>query len=135
MSIFSRTLIAATFTAILATPAAAGMGDLAPGGGFKIYKAQLGITGGDNGNCPVHKTMKGWVYMSHQATVEVMVFRKGKTIPAPVPITSVKAPNGQYVATFTQQMVFFSPDHSEYRMLVGGGSGVASNWVPLTITC
>jgi hypothetical protein len=135
MSILARTLIAATLTAMFAAPASAGMGDLAPGGGFKIYKAQLGITGDNGPGCPVHKTMKGWVYMSHPATVEVMVFRKGKTIPAPVPITSVKAPNGQYVATFTQEMLFFSPTHSEYRMLVGGGGGVASNWVPLTITC
>jgi hypothetical protein len=135
MSIFSRILIAATFAAIIATPAAAGMGDLAPGGGFKIYKAQLGITGDNGPGCPAHKTMMGWVYMSHPATVEVMVFRKGKSIPSPVPITSVKAPNGQYVATYTAQMLFDVSGHWEYRMLVGGGSGVASNWVPLTITC
>lgn len=135
MSFVTRTLIAAALAAAIASPAAAGLGDLAPGGGFKIYKAQLGITGGDGSNCPVHKTLKGWVYMSHKATVQIMVFAKGKTIPAPVSVTSVKAANGQYVATISQQMVFFSPIHSEYRMLVGGGSGVASNWVPVTITC
>jgi hypothetical protein len=135
MSILARTLFTAVLAALLAAPAIAAPGNLAPGGGFKIYKAQLGITGDDGSACPAHKTLMGWVYMSHQATVDVMVFRKGKTIPSPVPITSVKASNGQYVATFTQQMLFFSPDHSEYRMLVGGGSGVASNWVTVDITC
>ena len=135
MSFLTRTLLTAAVATLLAAPTLAAPGNLAPGGGFKIYKAQLGITGDDGSNCPAHKTLMGWVYMSHPATVDVMVFRKGKTIPAPVPITSVKASNGQYVATITQQMLFFSPTHSEYRMLVGGGSGVASNWVPVNITC
>ena len=135
MSFVTRTLIAAALAAGLASPAAAGLNDLAPGGGFKIHKAQLAIKGPAGPGCPAEASLKGWVYMSHQATVQVMILRKGKSVGLPVSITSQKASNGQYVATITQQMSFSSPGNWDYRMLVGGGSGTASNWVPLAISC
>ena len=116
-------------------PAAAAPGDLAPGTGFKIYKAQLAIKGDKGPGCPVHKTMMGWVYMSHKATVQIMIVKQGDNPRNPVSITSVKAPNGQYVATYTEQMLIDNPANWKYRMLVGGGQGVVSNWAPLVVNC
>jgi hypothetical protein len=123
--------------ALSARPAVAAPGDLAPGGGFKIHKAQLAIKNQDGvaPGCHAHKTMMGWVYMSHKATIQIMIVKQGDNPRNPVSITSVKAPNGQYVATYTEQMLIDNPANWKYRMLVGGGQGVVSNWAPLVVKC
>jgi hypothetical protein len=135
---FASTAAILMTAAVLTTgPAAAAPGDLAPGTGFKIHKAQLAIKNQDGvpPGCPARKTMMGWVYMSHKATVQIMIVKQGDNPRNPVSITSVKAPNGQYVATYTEQMHIDTVVNAKYRILVGGGQGVVSNWAPLVVNC
>jgi hypothetical protein len=136
-SIASAAALLVTAAILSAGTAAAAPGDLAPGTGFKIYKAQLGIKNQDGvpPGCPAHKTMMGWVYMSHKATIQVMLVKQGDNPQTPVSITSVKASNGQYVATYTMQMHIDTVVNTKYRLLVGGGQGVVSNWAPLVVNC
>src|SRR5689334_7171719 len=92
-NIASVAAIAMTAAALCAGPASAGPGDLAPGGGgLKIYKAQLAIKNQDGvaAGCPAHKTMMGWVTMSHKATIQIMIVKQGDNPRHPVSITSVK---------------------------------------------
>jgi hypothetical protein len=136
-NIASTAAVAIIAAALSAGPAAAGPGDLAPGGGFKIFKAQLAIKNRDGipPGCPAQKTMMGWVTMSHKATIQVMIVAQGGNPRLPVSITSVKTPNGQYLATYTEQMHIDTTVNRKYRMLVGGGQGVVSNWAPLVVNC
>ena len=136
-SIASTAAILMTAVVLSAGSAAAAPGDLAPGTGFKIHKAQLAIKNRDGipPGCPARKTMMGWVYMSHKATVQIMIVKQGDNPRNPVSITSVKAPNGQYVATYTEQMHIDTVVNAKYRMLVGGGQGIVSNWAPLIVNC
>jgi hypothetical protein len=39
------------------------------------------------------------------------------------------------VATYSNNFVVNTPVHEKYRMIVGGGSGMGSNWVPLNVDC
>jgi hypothetical protein len=136
-NIASAAAILMTAAALTAGPAAAAPGDLAPGTGFKIHKAQLAIKNKDGvpPGCPAQKTMMGWVYMSHPATIQIMLVKQGDNPQNPKSITSVKASNGQYVATYAMQMHIDTVVNTKYRMLVGGGQGVVSNWAPLVVNC
>ena len=64
-----------------------------------------------------------------------MIARKGQGVGQPFTIQAKKAANGQYMATFTRKVQILGPIDALYRLLVGGGDGVASNWVPLKATC
>jgi hypothetical protein len=135
MSILIRALIAATLAAAVAAPAAA-MDQFQSGGKkFKIHKVQLGIAPA-GGGCPMAVNVQGWVYMTHPTTIEVMMAKEGQGIVGgPYSIKSVKASNGQYLATYTNQFTVNATIHAKYRLLVGGGSGMGSNWVPLDVDC
>jgi hypothetical protein len=137
MSILTHILIAAALVTAAAGPAAA-MDQFQSGGKkFKIHKVQLGIapTGGA-GCAPIPFKTTGWVYMTHPTTVEVMIVKEGQgVVGGPYSIKSVKAANGQYVATYSNNFVVNTPVHEKYRMIVGGGSGMGSNWVPLNVDC
>jgi hypothetical protein len=136
MPIFARMLVAATLVAAVAGPAAATMGDFQSGGKkFKILSAQLGIKPAGAG-CPTNVNVKGWVYMTHPTTIQVMLAKQGQgVVGGPYSITSVKASNGQYLATYSNHFVVNASVNTKYRLLVGGGSGTVSNWVPLKVTC
>lgn len=138
MSRITRTLIAAALVGAAAVPAAApavAMNELGSGGkAFKIHNVQLGIK--PPAACPGVASVQGWVYMTHPTTVEIMIAKKGQGVVAgPISITSVKASNGQFVATYSNQFNVNASVAGEYRMLVGGGSGKGSNWVPLNVAC
>jgi len=135
MSILARISIAAALAVAIVTPAAA-IDGFQSGGGFKIYKVQLGIKPPNNPGCPAAATVQGWVYVSHPTKVQIMVAREGQGIVGgPVEIQSKKASNGQYLAQFAQQININTSIDTKYRLLVGGGSGAGSNWVPLKVTC
>lgn len=137
MSILTRTLIAAALATAVAGPAAAMDQFQAGGKKFKIHKVQLGIAPVGGGGCaPIDYKMTGWVFMTHPTTVEVMIVKEGQgVIGGPYSIASVKAANGQYVATYNNNFVVNTPFHGKYRMVVGGGSGMGSNWVPVDVNC
>lgn len=136
MSILSRILIAVAIASAFAGPASATMGDFQSGGKkFEIHKVQLGIAPA-GGGCPMVVNVQGWVYMTHPTTIEVMMAKEGQgVVGGPYSIKSVKASNGQYVATYTNQFTVNATVHAKYRMIVGGGSGKGSNWVPLDVDC
>jgi hypothetical protein len=137
MSIFARLMIAAALFTMAAAPASAGgMDVLAPGiGTGKIIKAQLGIKGPTTNICPNEATTTGWVFTDFPGKVQVMIARKGQGVGAPFTIQAKKAANGQYMATFSRKVPIMAPINAEYRLLVSGGSGVMSNWVPLKASC
>jgi len=101
----------------------------------KVLKAQLGIKGPKTNLCPNEATTSGWVFTNYAGPVQVMIARKGQAVGAPFTIQAKKAANGQYMASFTRKTPIIAPTNAEYRLLVGGGSGVVSNWVPLKANC
>ena len=137
MSIFARLIVAAALVGTIVAPAAAGPFDqLAPGiGAGKVLKAQLGIKGPTTTICPNEATTSGWVFTNYPGNVQVMIARKGQGVGAPFVIQAKKAANGQYMATFSRKVPIVAPIDAEYRLLVGGGDGVKSNWVPLKASC
>lgn len=136
MSILTRALIATTLVTALASPAAA-MGEFQSGGKkFKIHKVQLGIAPVSGGGCaPIDFKVNGWVFMTHPTTVEVMIVNGSGQVSGPYSITSVKAGNGQYMATYSSQFTVNAPVTQKYRMVVGGGSAEGSPWVTVNVPC
>jgi len=111
---------------------------LVPGivaGPKKVLKVDLGIKGPKTNLCPNEATVTGWVFTNYPGKVQVMLARKGQGVGQPFMIEAKKAANGQYMASFTRAVPINAPVKAEYRLLVGGGSGVASNWVPLSANC
>jgi hypothetical protein len=133
----SRILLAAAASSFLASAASAGPGDLVAGGNgpATVLKAQLGIKGPKTAACPNEATAMGWVYTNYAGMVQVMIARKGQGIGAPIMIEAKPAANGQYVAVYSKTFPINGPLDAEYRLLVGGGQGVVSNWAPLKASC
>jgi hypothetical protein len=65
----------------------------------------------------------------------VMIAREGQSVGAPITLQTVPASNGQYVGTYTRKIAITAPIDARYRLLVGGGSGMTSNWVRLRASC
>lgn len=103
--------------------------------GHKVFKAQLGIQGPKTKLCPNEAKVTGWVYTNYPGKVTVMFARKGQGVGQPIQLQTQKAPNGQYVAIYSRTIDILNPINAEYRLLVGGGSGVVSSWVPLKASC
>lgn len=137
MSTIARTLLALFATSFVATSALAGPGDFQVGGNGpnKVLKAQYGIKGPKTTTCPTTAETQGWVFTNYAGPVQVMIARKGQGVGAPFTIQAKKAANGQYMATFKRTVNIIGPIDAEYRLLVGGGDGVVSNWVPLKASC
>ena len=142
MSILTRSLLAATLTGALFAPVAASAGpDFAspqlppPPVPKVVYSAELGIQGPKTAVCPAEAKVAGWVFTNYAGPVQVMIARKGQGVGAPFTITAKKAAGGRYMATYTKTFPIVAAIDAEYRLLVGGGSGVASNWVPLKASC
>lgn len=137
MSRIISTIAAIAVSAFATTAALAGPGDFQAGGNGpnKVLKAQLGIKGPKTNVCPNQFTTMGWVFTNYAGPVQVMIARKGQGVGAPFTIQAKKAANGQYMASFTRKGQIIAPINAEYRLLVGGGDGVVSNWVPLKASC
>jgi hypothetical protein len=133
----SRILLAVAASSFLASAAYAGPGDFVSGGNgpLKVLKAQLGIKGPKTAACPNEASVTGWVYTDEPGMVQVMIARKGQGVGAPVMIEAKPAANGQYMAVYSKTVPIHAPVDAEYRLLVGGGQGVTSNWVPLKASC
>lgn len=133
----SRILLAVAASSFLATVAYAGPGDFVSGGNgpAKVLKAQLGIKGPKTTVCPNEATVTGWVFTNYPGMVQVMIARKGQGVGAPVMIEAKPAANGQYMAVYSRKVPIHAAVDAEYRLLVGGGSGVVSNWAPLKASC
>lgn len=133
----SRILLALVALGFLATSAHAGLGDFAPGGNgpAKVLKAQLGIKGPTTTACPNEATVTGWVFTNYPGMVQVMIARKGQGIGAPVMIEARPAANGQFMAVYSKTVPIHAAVDAEYRLLVGGGQGVVSNWARLKASC
>lgn len=132
------TVLLAATTALSVAPAMAQQAnqDLAPGGGGgNVLRAQLAIQGPATTVCPNQATMSGWVFTDFAGKVSIMIARKGQGVGAPFIINAVPAANGQHMATFTRAFPIITAIDTEYRLLVGGGDGVVSNWAPLKATC
>ena len=133
----SRILLALVASGFLATSAHAGPGDFLSGGNGpdKVLKAQLDIKGPKTAACPNEATVTGWVFTNYPGMVQVMVARKGQGVGAPVMIEAKPAANGQYMAVYSRKVAISGPIDAEYRLLVGGGAGIVSNWAPLKASC
>jgi hypothetical protein len=130
-----RSLLAAVVAISVATPAFGQFG-LAPGvGAGKVLSAQFGIQGPTTTVCPTQARATGWVFTNYLGNVTIMIARRGQAVGAPITIKTVPAANGQYMATYTQTIPITAPIDAEYRLLVGGGSGITSNWVRLRASC
>lgn len=136
---YRTALAAAALSMTLAAPQAmaqAAGNDLAPGvGAGKVLRAQLGIKGPTTTQCPNEATVMGWVFTDYAGKVQVMIARKGQGVGTPFQIQTVPAANGQHMASFQRKLNIVQPIDTEYRLLVGGGDGVVSNWVPLKASC
>jgi hypothetical protein len=137
MSLFSRTFLALVASSFVASAALAGPGDFQVGGNGpnKVLKAQLGIQGPATNTCPNEAKVTGWVFTNYAGKVQIMIARKGQGVGQPITLDTKKAANGQYVATYSKTVPILTPVDAEYRILVGGGSGIMSNWVPLKAKC
>ena len=125
-------------TMVPVAPAAADNADreLGPGlGAGKVLYAQLGIKGPTTGMCPNEATATGWVFTDYPGDVTIMIARKGRGVGAPITLPTTPAGNGRHLATYSRKIAILGPIDAEYRLLVGGGSGVASDWVRLSVTC
>lgn len=131
----TRTLLALFASTFVASAALAGNFQAGGDGPDKVLKAQLGIKGPKTNVCPTEATTSGWVFTNYEGPVQVMIARKGQGVGAPFTIHAKKAANGQYMASFTRKVPITGPIDAEYRLLVGGGDGIASNWVPLKASC
>ena len=134
---FSRLLTAALLGGTLMSAAAALPNDFQNGGNGpnEVVSAQLGIDGPSTNSCPATATLTAWVIQTDPGEVQMMFVRKGQGVGQPVMVDTVKMADGRYLATYSQEMQIHAPIDAEYRLLVGGGSGMASNWVPLRATC
>lgn len=134
---FTRIGLALLASGMFATAAVAQVGDLQAGGDGpdKVLRAQLGIKGPATTVCPNEATVTGWVFTNYAGPVQVMVARRGQGVGSPMVIQAKPAANGEFMATYSQKIQIVAPINAEYRLLVGGGSGVMSNWVPLKATC
>jgi len=137
MSFLTRTLLAAAASSFVASAALAQPFDLQGGGNGpdKVLSAQLGIKGPKTNVCPNEATVMGWVETNYAGPVQIMIARKGQGVGAPVVIQAKAAPGGRYMATYSKKVTIHAPIDAEYRLLVGGGSGIVSNWVPLKASC
>ncbi len=110
--------------------------NLAPGPGpGKVLSVQFGIKSPTTNVCPNEATATAWVYTNYLGAVTIMIARKGQAVGAPISLQTQPAANGQYLATLTRKITIVAPIDAEYRVLVGGGSGMTSNWVKLTASC
>ncbi|MCP4381290.1 MAG: hypothetical protein GY798_07710, partial [Hyphomicrobiales bacterium] len=100
-----------------------------------VIKAQLAIKGPKNAVCPNEATISGWVFTNYAGPVQVMIARKAQGVGQPMMIDAKPATNGQFMASFTRTLPIVAAINVEYRLLVGGGGGVVSNWVPLKASC
>lgn len=134
---FARISLALIASGLFATAAVAQVGDLQAGGDGPdtVLRAQLGIKGPTTTVCPNEATVTGWVFTNYAGPVQVMIARRGQGVGTPVTIQTKPAANGEYMATYSRKIQIVAPIDAEYRLLVGGGGGVASNWVPLKATC
>jgi len=140
MSIFSRTILALAGVGLLATGAMAGPNDFKAGGNGPtppktVLKAQLAIKGPTTTVCPNQAKVSGWVFTNYAGPVQVMIARKGQGVGQPMTVQAKPAANGQFMASFSNTIQIVTAIDAEYRLLVGGGSGVTSNWVPLKASC
>lgn len=137
MSMLTRTVIALAATSFVATAALAQPLDLQAGGNGpdKVLSATLGIKGPKTNVCPNEATVMGWVETNYAGPVQIMIARKGQGVGAPVVIQAKAAPGGRYMATYSKKVTIHTAIDAEYRLLVGGGAGVVSNWVPLKASC
>jgi hypothetical protein len=101
----------------------------------KVLKADFGIKGPATATCPNEATTQGWVFTNYEGPVQVMIARQGQGVGQPFTIQAKKAANGQYMASFTRKVPITGPIDAKYRLLVGGGDGVVSSWVPLKASC
>lgn len=101
----------------------------------KVLKAQLGIKGPASKACPAQATISGWVFTNYAGPVQVMIARKAQGVGQPMTIEAKPAAGGQFVASFSKVLPIVTAIDAEYRLLVGGGSAVTSNWVPLKASC
>jgi len=134
----SRLTAFALATLVAVAPAAAqnAAQDLAPGvGAGKVLRAQLAIKSPTTTQCPTTAKMTGWVFTDFAGKVQVMIARKGQSVGTPFQVSTVPAANGQHMATFNRNIQIVNPIDAEYRILVGGGAGVVSNWAPLKASC
>jgi hypothetical protein len=137
MSFVPRTVLSLLAAGAFATGASAQIEDLQSGGDGPdtVLRAQLGIKGPTTNTCPNEATVTGWVFTNYAGPVQVMIARRGQGVGQPVMIEAKPAANGEYMATYSRTFPITGPVDAEYRLLVGGGSGVMSNWAPLKATC
>ena len=100
-----------------------------------VIKAQLAIKGPKTAVCPNEATISGWVFTNYAGPVQVMIARKAQGVGQPMMIDAKPAANGQFMASFTRTLPIVAAINVEYRLMVGGGGGVVSNWVPLKASC
>lgn len=137
MRLVPQAILSLIATGVLVTGALAQSNDLQSGGNGPdtVYRAQLGIKGPSTNTCPNQAKVTGWVFTNYAGPVQVMIARRGQGVGHPVTIQAVPAANGQFMATYSQTVQIVAPMDAEYRLLVGGGSGVVSNWAPLKASC
>jgi hypothetical protein len=79
--------------------------------------------------------MTAWVFTNYPGKVNIMIARQAGGVAGPITVPLKKAANGQYLATYSTQVPIDQSVDTAYRVLVGGGQAVTSNWVPLKYEC
>ncbi|WP_417409448.1 hypothetical protein [Hoeflea sp.] len=131
-----KTTIILTAVAIaISAPAFAGQKLAAPQEGPMIVKsAQFAIKSPASNACPAPAKSTGWIFTSKPGPVSYMIVRKGGAVAGPFKAEAVKAASGA-MATISRSFEVTSAIDAEYRILVAGSGGVASNWAPLKASC
>lgn len=110
--------------------------DLQAGGEPKprVTHIQLGIISPEPGNCPVNVSIKAWVRSNKPSTFPILVVVDNGTVLGPYMVETTTGANGVTMGTWDDTVLVGSSLTQSYR-IVTPNSTVASNWVPMTVTC
>ncbi|MBU4531592.1 MAG: hypothetical protein KUA43_15625 [Hoeflea sp.] len=131
------TMILTAAAMLISVPAFAGQKLAAPQDGPMLVKsAQFAIKSPASNTCPAPAKSTGWIFTSKPGTVSYMIVRKGGGVAGPFKAEAVKAASGAgAMATIKRDFEVNSAIDAEYRILVAGSGGIASNWAPLRASC
>jgi hypothetical protein len=99
-----------------------------------VSRVQLGIAGPQSSSCPRQVTMKIWAHTNGPGVVKFVVRNASGIKSGQLSAQAVKGPAGNYLATYTRQIVVTTDVDTKYMAEVQA-AGKVSNWVRLKGKC
>lgn len=99
-----------------------------------VSKVQLGFTDSGSNLCPRIVTMKAWAHTDGPGVVKFVIRNSNGIKTGIMPVTAVKGPAGNWLATLTKKIKITTDVDTKYMAEVKGSPKI-SNWVPLKEAC